>query len=182
MTGSLQPYRGGAQLRQCKAPHTALPRGLHSYPEWPSLKVKHQSQLLTSLAPNTQETITSKSPDFRNPTLHHNSIVKMLQLPSNRVRTTNLKGFFMTMENHLFLQFLVLGSERVVQIHDLTAPADYSKEAVPDNWQIPSNTGKLTTRTKSLAHSYFKMLDKSWWEEIKTVKHHKFLVKGKLFF
>lgn len=39
----------------------------------------------------------------------------------------------MTMEKHFLLQFLVLGSERVVQIHDLTAPTDYSKEAVTDN-------------------------------------------------
>lgn len=48
------------------------------------------------------------------------------------------------MEKHFLLQLLVLGSERVVQIHDLTAPTDYSKEAVTDNLQIPSNTGKLT--------------------------------------
>lgn len=39
----------------------------------------------------------------------------------------------MTVENYFLLQLLVLGSERVVQIHDLTAPADYSKEAVTDN-------------------------------------------------
>lgn len=144
MTGWLQPYRGGTQLRQCKARHTALPRGLYSYPEWPSLKVKHQSQLLTSLAHNTQEIITSKSPDFRNPTLHKTLLLKCCNVPSNRVRTTNLKRFFMTTEKHFLLQLLVLGSERVVQIHDLTAPTDYSKEAVTDNLQIPSNTGKLT--------------------------------------
>jgi len=42
------------------------------------------------------------------------------------------------------LHFFVPGSERVVQIHDLTAPTDYSTEAVADNREIPSNTGKLT--------------------------------------
>lgn len=93
MTGSLQPYRGGAQLRQCKAPHTALPRGLYSYPEWPSLQVKQQSQL-TRLAPNTQETITSKSPDFRNPTLHQNSILKLLQCTIKQGKDYKTKRIF----------------------------------------------------------------------------------------
>lgn len=74
-----EALKSRTQQRQCKAPHIALLRGLYSYPERPSLKVKHQSELLTSLGHNSPKIITSKSPDFRNPTLHQNPTLKMLQ-------------------------------------------------------------------------------------------------------
>lgn len=59
------------------SPYCLTKGGLYSYPKWPLLKIKHQSKLLTSLACNEQKIITSKSPDFKNPTLHQT--LKMLQ-------------------------------------------------------------------------------------------------------
>lgn len=67
---------------------------LYSYPEWPSLKVKHQSELLTNLAHNTQKIITSKRPDFRNPSLHQNSTLKMLQCTIKQGKDYQSKRIF----------------------------------------------------------------------------------------
>lgn len=44
--------------------------------------------------------------------------------------------------------FFVPGSERVVQIHDLTAPTDYSEEAVNRQLTNPFKCRKTDTGTK----------------------------------
>lgn len=69
MPGLPKHYEVGTQQRLCKVPHTIakgpllLPRMTAS--EDKSIKPK----LLTSLACNAHKIITSKSPDFKNPTL-----------------------------------------------------------------------------------------------------------------
>lgn len=127
------PTEEGHSWGNAKLPTLPCQGAFTLNPEWPSLKVKHQLQLLTSLASHTQEIITSKSQILEILLYTKTLLSKCCNVPSNRTSTTHLKGFFMTTEKLFLLQFLVLGSERVVQIHDLTAPTDYSKGTVTDN-------------------------------------------------
>lgn len=53
----------------------------------------------------------------------------------SRANTTSLQGFLVTQEKYFSFHgfFFVPGSERVVQIHDLTSPTDYGIEAITGN-------------------------------------------------
>lgn len=82
----------GTQQRQCKAPHTIAKGPLFSPRMTTSEDKSIKSKLLTSLACKAHKIITSKSPDFKNPSLHQT--LKMLQCTNKQSKHHEAKRSF----------------------------------------------------------------------------------------